>query len=85
MQLVVEAARVADGLALRVAAPQRRGGGVAVAARHARPLRAHLQRERRSGQARRRSIQSVFTPFIYNDFMSKIEKFTLKWFIYTNF
>lgn len=51
VQLVVEAARVADGLALRVAAPQRRGGGAAVDALHARPLRAHLQQT--AGQDRR--------------------------------
>lgn len=43
VQLVVEAARVAHGLAVRVAAPQRRGRGLAVGARHARPLRAHLR------------------------------------------
>lgn len=46
MQLEVEAAGVADGLAERVAAPQRGGGGPAVAARHARPLRARLRMRR---------------------------------------
>lgn len=35
VQLVVEAARVADGLAVVVAAPQRRVGCAAVGARHA--------------------------------------------------
>lgn len=43
VQLVVEAARVADGLAVRVAAPQRRGRRLAVGARHAGPLRPHLR------------------------------------------
>lgn len=46
MQLEVEAARVAHGLALHVAAPQRRGGRVAVGARHAGPLGAHLRKGR---------------------------------------
>lgn len=44
VQLVVEAARVAHRLAVRVAPPQRRGGGLAVGARHARSLGAHLRK-----------------------------------------
>lgn len=42
VQLEVEAARVAHGLALRVAPPQRRHAGLAVAAQRARPLGAQL-------------------------------------------
>lgn len=46
VQFEVEAARVAHCLTLHVAAPKRRRGGVAVRARHAWPLRAHLHTKR---------------------------------------
>lgn len=62
MQLEVEAAGVADGLALRVAAPQRRGGGLAVGAQHAGPLRAHLHAHAHVTRTRRHTTCKCIIP-----------------------
>ena len=43
MQLVVESARVAHGLSVVVAPPERRHGRLAVGTRRARPARRRLQ------------------------------------------